>query len=181
MGDPKRPKKRYATPLHPWRIERIEKEKGLSKNYGLKNKKEIWKFETRLNNFKKQAKSLIITRSKQGEIEKERLIKKLNSIGLLASDAKLDDVLSLNLENLLDRRLQTMVYKNGFARTIDQARQLVIHGHIFLNEMKMTVPSYVVKAGEEGKIIFNPRSNFSNPDHPERNIVKRIKKVEIKK
>ena len=177
MGDPKRQKKKYKTPLHPWRAARIEKERDLVKSYGLKNKKEIWKFETKLRNFSRQAKNLIRNRgSKQAEIEKKQLLDRLYKIALIEREAKLEDVLGLTLESILDRRLQTMVYKRGLANSIKQARQFIVHGHIFVEGRKINAPAYVVTNNEEDKITFNMNSPLSKKDHAE--IVKITNKKE---
>ena len=51
MGDPKQPRKKYDTPRHPWNKARIDAEKEIKKDYGLKNNKEIWKFNSKLKSF----------------------------------------------------------------------------------------------------------------------------------
>ena len=43
MGDPRKTRKKYDTPQHPWQKERMDQESVFLKEYGLKNKKEIWK------------------------------------------------------------------------------------------------------------------------------------------
>jgi len=53
-----------------------------------------------------------------------------------------------NLLMLLERRLDNVVYRLGFADSRPQARQLVAHGHILVNGRKINVPSYLVKEGE---------------------------------
>ena len=53
-----------------------------------------------------------------------------------------------NLIVLLERRLDNMVFRFRFAKTRKQARQLVNHGHILVNGEKVTIPSYLVKAGD---------------------------------
>lgn len=169
MGDPRRPRKKYDTPLHPWRREKIDSEKIILKEYGLKNKKELWKMESRLRGFFRQAKNIISTKDHpQSKKELDALLKKLSRYSLLTSDAKAEDILSINLKNILDRRLQTQVYRQGLARSISQARQFVVHGHIFIGERKLSVPSYLVSRDEENKIRFDTLSSLSNAEHPER-------------
>jgi len=177
MGDPKKLKKKYKKPLHPWRKERIEEEKGLFEVYGLKNKKEVWKAESKLKKYTSQAKRLIKGIGKQTEIEKQQLISSLNRLNLINEGAKLEDVLNLNIKNILDRRLQSFVYKLGLAKSIKQARQFIIHGHIFINGKKLNAPSYIIKKDEEDKITFNPRSSLSNAEHPERISTKQEKEL----
>jgi small subunit ribosomal protein S4 len=73
----------------------------------------------------------------------------------------LDDVLSLTVENVLERRLQTLVWRRGLAKSPYQARQLISHGHIALKQRKMTVPSYIVESDEEGTLSYSSGSKFS--------------------
>lgn len=113
MGDPKRQRKKYETPPHPWIKERLDRERVLMDKYELKNKKELWKHETQLKNFRRRARRLLAARGKQAEIEREQLLSRLKRLGLLPEDAVLDDVLSLTVEDILERRLQTIVYKKG--------------------------------------------------------------------
>ena len=118
MGDPKKAKKRYFTPAHPWNKVAIEEEGKLKKDYGLKNKKEIYIASSFLKKYKDITKRLIADRTAQGEKEKLQMLEKLQRIGLLPTGAKLDHVLSLQLKDILDRRLQSVVCKKGFAKTI---------------------------------------------------------------
>jgi small subunit ribosomal protein S4 len=146
----KRQKKKYETPKKPWDKERIEKEKKLKKEYGLKRKKEIWRAEALLRKYRRIARNLIAKRDKEAEKE---LIRKLNKLGLLDEKATLDDVLSLTVENILERRLQTIVFRKGLANSPKHARQLITHGHVFIEGRKIVYPSYLVKRGEEDKIV----------------------------
>ena len=62
MGHPKKTRKKYKTPSHPWQKDRLEEEKILTKEYGLKNKKELWKGDSHLRKVKRQAKTIDITK-----------------------------------------------------------------------------------------------------------------------
>lgn len=178
MGDPKRQRKKYETPMHPWFGPRILEEKALLKEYGLKNKKEVWKMNSLLKRLKIQAKRLTARDDEQAKKESQFLISKVNRLNLLKGNAKMDDVLSLTLKDILDRRLQTLVYNYGLAKSVKQARQLIVHGHIFVGDRKVNVPSYLVLADEENKITFDVNSSFSSPDHPER--FEKKKPVDVK-
>jgi ribosomal protein S4 len=90
----------------------------------------------------------------------------------------MEDVLSLTVKDILDRRLQTIVYNQGLTKSVKQARQFIVHGHIFVGDKKVTIPSYLVLAGEEDKIIFDANSALSDAEHPER--VQKKKAVEVK-
>jgi small subunit ribosomal protein S4 len=167
MGDPKNPKKKYVTPSHPWQSGRLEAEKLLVKEYGIKNKKEIWKMDTIRKRFAAQAKRLIADKSKQGEMEKEQLIDKLSRLGLIKKGAEIDDILSIQLKDVLERRLQTLVFKKQLARSIGQARQFIVHHHIIVNGTKVSSPSYLVPVDEEDVLAYSIDSSFMDPEHPE--------------
>jgi len=164
MGDPKKPRKKYKTPNHPWDAQRIIDEKDIIKEYGLKNKKEIWKAQSKIRGYTKVAKNLISTKTNQSEIEKQQILSKLFKYNLLTKDAKIEDILSLDTKNLLERRLQTTVYKKGLTKSINQARQAITHGHVFVDGKKVSVPSYLVSRDEENKITLNPKINFSKEE-----------------
>ena len=168
MGDPKLPKKKYKTPSHPWQRVRIDEEKDLMKEYGVKNKKEIWRMESMLRNYKAQAKKLIALRGSQAEKEKRALLEKLLRYGLVKETTAVDPVLDLSLRDILERRLQTQVFKKGFARSPKQARQFIVHEHINIGERKITSPSYLVELREEPLISFAQGSALGSAEHPER-------------
>lgn len=175
MGHPKKLKKKYKAPMHPWERARIEKEGGIKKIYGLKNKKEIWKAHSKIKNFTKQAKRVIAKKTEQNKKEEKQLMEKLDKLNLVNKDDKIENVLNLSIENLLDKRLQTAVLRLGLARSIKQARQFIKHGHIFVSGRKMTIPSYILNKNDS--VAFNPKSAISNAEHPER----LKEKTEIKK
>jgi small subunit ribosomal protein S4 len=119
-----------------------------------------------------QAKNLVTVKSLQVEKERNQLLTKLCSLGLLGKDAKIEDVLSLTLKDIMERRLQTLVYRKNMASSIKQARQFIIHEHIVLSDKTITAPSYMVPLVEENSIQFAQDSVLSNPSHPERAAVK---------
>ena len=153
MGDPRKQRRRYSRPKHPWTVERIDEENKLQKEYGLKSKSEIWKAKATIGRFRARARELLGSGREDVE-SKERekyLLTKLNQMGLLQSNV-LEDVLALKVNDLLDRRLQTMVYRKGFANTIKQARQFVTHGHITVGDNIVNVPSYPISMKDEDLI-----------------------------
>ncbi len=179
MGDPRKTRKQYKGPRHPWEAWRIAEEKGIKNEYALKNKTEIWKAKSELRRLNSQAKSLIRETSKgiaQASLEEKQLLGRLFKLGLLDEKATLSDVLALELKDFLGRRLQTAVYKSGMTMTAKQARQFIIHGHIFVNGRKITVPSYILNRGEEFMITYNLHSSLFSDEHPER-----VKKAQTKK
>jgi small subunit ribosomal protein S4 len=172
MGDPKFPRRTYDTPSHPWEGERIKEEQELVRRYGLKNKKELWKAQSILRSFRRQSRELqarLRYEEAQAKVETEKLLKRCGRIGLLPMEGStLDDVLGLNIESFLSRRLQTFVFEKGLASSHSQARQLIVHGHIDVDDQRVTIPGYIVKRGEEAKIEYNPRSPYANDLHPMR-------------
>jgi len=173
MGTARKIRKKYSGPSHPWQGERIQEEKVIQKEYGLKNKTEIWKINSKLKNIKSQAKKLIAATSEQSKKEEKLLIERLISLGILNEGATLNNILEIDLKEFLDRRLQSVVLARGLARTSKQARQMISHGHITLNKKKLNVPSYLVKLKEETELLYSPTSGFNNPEHPERTVQKK--------
>ncbi|MBS3073684.1 30S ribosomal protein S4 [Candidatus Pacearchaeota archaeon] len=152
MGDPSRPKKQFSRPLKPFDKNRIQEEKEITQKYGLKNKKEIWKADAIITSIRSQAKKLILNPERRGE-----LFNRLIRMGLIKQDATIDDILALTKERLLDRRLQTFVLKKGLAKTSKEARQLIVHRKIKVNERILTIPGYILKIDEEEKIGLVPQ------------------------
>ncbi|MCD6403924.1 30S ribosomal protein S4 [Nanoarchaeota archaeon] len=152
MGDPKKPKKKYKGPRHPWQKQRLEEERELRQLYGYKNKKELWKMESILRRYRAQARRLIGARTKEAEKEKKQLLDSLYRLGFLEKDAKLDDVLSLTIKDIMERRLQTMLFRKKLANSIKHARQLITHGHVIVGEKVITSPSFLVPRAMENKI-----------------------------
>lgn len=152
MGDPRRQRKKFSNPSHPWQKERIDAEKEVLKLYGLRRKYEIWKMDSMLKKFLHMAKTAIGERTSQSEIEKGQLLSRLHMLGLLKKDAKVEDVLNLTLKDLLERRLQTLVYRKNMAKSILQARQFITHEHVAVGNRKITAPSYLVSIDEEPQI-----------------------------
>lgn len=153
MGDPRKLKNRYSSPRKVWDADRIRSEGKLSSAYGLKNAREIWMVLEQLKKARRDAMKYL-SLGASGQERAQPLMRKLSRLGIISGEAKLDDVLSLTVENFLDRRLQTRVMKKGLARTARQARQLITHGFIAVKGRKVTVPSYMVNTEEEGMISY---------------------------
>lgn len=126
--------------------------------YGLRNKREFWKMRTMLGNWRRIARqSRTLSKERAAEVQ-DTLSKKLIRLGVVGPEARFEDVLSLTVEDLLKRRLQTIVFEKGFAKTIYQARQFIVHGHIQVVGKKIDAPSYIVKKEEEDFIGYVPSS-----------------------
>lgn len=171
MGKPKFSRKKYETPSHPWQADRIKAENELSRKYGLKNKREIWKAQTALRRYRGQARGLLAkigSDNPQIKKESEQLLMYLTRMNILPLNSTLDDVLALETEPILSRRLQTLTYLKGLANTPMQARQLISHGHIAIADRRITVPSYMVTKDEESKIGYATDSPLNDLLHPAR-------------
>lgn len=135
----KRPKKLYDK-------YRIEAEKEIVKNYGLKNKREIWKADAMIGSIRRKAKMLIVA-----EPEKQnKFISKLRKMNFNVGD--IADVLALDKEDWLKRRLQTVVYEKKLATTPKHARQLIVHKHIAIGSHIINKPSYIVSIDDEKEL-----------------------------
>ena len=161
MGDPKKPRKKWQGPKHPWIKERLVRELELLGKYGLRNKRELWRLETLARYFRHRARSLLALPPEIREQEEKALLARLYHLGVLPENATLDDVLGLTAENFLERRLQTIVYRKGLARSIDQARQLIVHGHIAIAGRRIRSPGYLVKREEEELVDYAPTSPYA--------------------
>ncbi|MCS7144534.1 MAG: 30S ribosomal protein S4 [Archaeoglobaceae archaeon] len=165
MGDPKKNRKFYVAPVRPWDKSRLERDNQLVITYGLRNKRELWRFQNILRKYRRVARDLlgkINLPGREGEIAKSKaqaVIKKLQKYGILQDNSTLDDVLGLSVENFLERRLQTVVYRQGLAKTIKQARQMIVHGHIEVDGRKVTSPSFIVLRDLEKKVGVRVKEN----------------------
>ncbi len=168
MGDPRRQKKKYVVPKRPYDTERFEQELELIGAFGLRNKRELWRHSTELSNYRRQARQMLaVPPSERQQIEKE-LVDKLAKIGILTEEPSLDSVLDLTLENILERRLQTIVFRKGMAASMHHARQLVAHGHIGLDSARVTTPARLITMGEADRIEYTNKSSLNDQSHPAR-------------
>jgi small subunit ribosomal protein S4 len=152
MGDPKGPRKTYVRPKSPWRSDQLAQELYLLGTYGLRNKRELWKAQTQLSAIRKQARHLLAASEEVRVREEATLLESLKRKGLLGEGVVLDDVLGLSVEDLLSRRLQTLVFKKGLAVSLQHSRQLIGHKHIKIGDRVVNIPGYGVTRNEDGKI-----------------------------
>ena len=161
MGAPKTPRRVWKKPKRPLNYDLMMDELKTLGTFGLKTKKELWKTQTELSRVRLQARSLLALRQEERERKEPILIQSLSKIGLVDQNSTLDDVLNLQVNDLLSRRLQTMAQRKLFFKTPYQARQAIVHGHIMIGDSVVTIPSYVVKTEEEEKIRLIPESRFN--------------------
>jgi small subunit ribosomal protein S4 len=179
MGDPKRQRKKFDTPRFPWRKDILQEELKLLGTYGLRNKHELWRHETQLSKFRGIARTLIGKPAEERVKMENELLTKLKKLGVLQDTAVLDDVLDLTLEDILERRLQTLVFRKNLTKTVHQARQLVTHGHIALDNHRVTIPGYLVSREEEKSLNYTAESQLVNPDHPTRQMMMVVSKPRV--
>lgn len=138
--------KKYSKPRQIFNRPRIEEEDELVKQYGLKNKKEIWKADSEITRIRRKAKNFL----RESQEKQEMFLAKLKQKGFAVDS--LDDVLSLKIEDLLKRRLQTILFSKRIATTQKQARQFIVHKKVLVGSNIINIPSYVVPLELESKI-----------------------------
>jgi small subunit ribosomal protein S4 len=163
------PTKAYETPNHPFQGQRIDEEHGLVGQYGLKNKEELWRAQSRLRRFRREARNLLGQAAVDGtDEEADEFLDRLRRLGILKEEEGLDGVLGLEVNDILERRLQTVAYRKGLAHTPKQARQFIVHGHVTVDGQRVHEPSYKVDVDEEDVIEFDETSPLADDLHPER-------------
>ncbi len=144
----KRKHKTYSRPKRPFDKARIEEEAKIIEEFGLKNKREIWKADARIKEIREKAKKLISADS----TKQEKLFERLKKIGFNVNS--IGNVLSLDKKDYLKRRLQTVLVDKRLARSPRGARQLIVHRKVIVNGKAIDSPSYIVPIALEDKIII---------------------------
>lgn len=142
-------RKKFRRPKKSWNIDLIKETKDIRNEYGLKATKELLAAKERLSGFRGRARRLIAVANEE---EKKLLIDKLVKLGMLKPGAGLDDVLALDVKSMLERRLQTLVFKKNMALSVKHARQIITHGLVSINHIRIKFPSYIVTTDEEPHI-----------------------------
>ncbi len=178
----RRIKRSFDKPLRPWDKDTIETNKTIKREYGLRRKKEILRAESILRNYRRLARELAASRDEARELI---LLTKIRKLGLIDESASLDDVLALTTENILDRRLQTIIQKRGLARTVKQARQFIVHGHIALDGQRTRWPSTLISIDKEASISFYERSKVKETalkkmEEPKKEVKEEVKREKPK-
>merc|ERR1739844_862763 len=131
--------------------------------YGLRNKKEVWRVKYSLAKIRSAARDLLTLEEKDPRrlFEGNALLRRLVRTGVLPDDKmKLDYVLGLKVDDFLERRLQTQVFKLGLAKSIHHARVLIKQRHIRVRKQVVNVPSYVVRLDSQKHIFFSLNSPY---------------------
>ncbi|MBT96576.1 MAG: 30S ribosomal protein S4 [Candidatus Pacearchaeota archaeon] len=147
----KRKHKSYSKPKRPFDKERLVEEGKIKEEFGLKNKKEIWKSEAKIKSIREKAKRLISANPE----EQKAFFNRLKKIGLNVNS--IADVLSLEKQDYLKRRLQTILVTKKIVTTPKSARQLITHKKVLVNGNIVNSPSYIVPTELEGKIFLKKK------------------------
>lgn len=154
----KRKHKQYSKPKRPYDKQRIDEEALIKKEFGLKNKKEIWRAEAKIKSMREKAKKLISADSGEQQALFERLKKQGLNVNSIA------DILGLSKKDYLNRRLQTIVFKKKLANTVKSARQLIVHKKVLVDGKVVNIPSYIVSKEKEEKISVKPKKEDINEE-----------------
>ncbi|KAF2302395.1 hypothetical protein GH714_036161 [Hevea brasiliensis] len=155
--------KTFKKPRRPYEKERLDAELKLVGEYGLRCKRELWRVQYALSRIRNAARMLLTLDEKNPRriFEGEALLRRMNRYGLLdESQNKLDYVLALTVENFLERRLQTLVFKSGMAKSIHHARVLIRQRHIRVGRQVVNIPSFMVRVDSQKHIDFSLTSPF---------------------
>merc|ERR1712002_1307971 len=156
--------KRYNTPRRPFEKARLDQELKLLGEYGLRNKRELWVVKLFLAKMRKAARELLTLDEKDPRrlFQGNALLRRLVRTGVLdEARMKLDYVLGLKPEDFLERRLQTVVYKLGLAKSYHHARVLIRQGHIRVRKQIVNVPSFIVRLDSQKHINLALNSPYA--------------------
>lgn len=145
-----------------WNLERIGSDNSLKKEYGLKNMKEIWKVQSTVSRIRGNARELLSGNVRNPSIEKD-MISNLSKLGIVTEQQTVNDILELKEALFLNRRLQSIVFRKGLARSMKQARQLIVHGFIAVNGKRVNKPGYMVSVSEENSITYYKQIDVTPP------------------
>merc|ERR1712144_178549 len=155
--------KTFKKPRRPFEKERLDAELKIVGEYGLRNKRELWRIQMVLSKLRKTARELLTLAEDDPKriFDANALMKRMYKYGFLdESQTKLDYVLALTAQDVLERRLQTLVFKLGLAKSIHHARVLIKQRHIRVGKQIVNVPSFLVRVDSQKHIDFSLKSPF---------------------
>ncbi len=131
--------------------------------YGLRNKREVWRVQLLLSKIRTSARILLTLPETDSRrlFQGQSLIKRLKKYGILEKNIEtLEQILSLKIQDFLERRLQTLVFKKGLAKSIHHSRILICQRHISIDNNLVDIPSFLVRTESQDKIGFFSKSPF---------------------
>ena len=168
-------RKTFSKPRRPFEKERLDSELKMVGQFGLRGKRELWRVQLKLSQMRKAARTLLTLDEDDPRrmFEGEALLRRMMRYGVLdESKRELDYVLALTPSDFLERRLQTLVFKLGLAKSIHHARVLIRQRHIRVGKQIVNVPSFLVRTDSQKHIDFSLSSPFGG-GRPGRNRRKR--------
>lgn len=160
---PRADSKTSRTPRRPFEKERLDSELETVGQYGLRNKREVWRVQLVLSKMRTTARTLLTLDEKDPRrmFEGAALLRRLTRLGVLDEKKQaLDYVLSLNVKEFLERRLQTQVFRLGLAKSMHHARVVIHQRHIRVGKQLVNVPSYLVRMDSQKHIDFALHSPY---------------------
>jgi small subunit ribosomal protein S9e len=155
--------KTFKKPRRPFEKERLDAELKTVGEFGLRNKRELWRVQMVLSKMRARARDLLTLDEKDPRrlFEGEALLRRMYRYGFLTEEqTKLDYVLALTPADVLERRLQTLVFKLGLAKSIHHARVLIRQRHIRVGRQIVNVPSFLVRVDSQKHVDFALNSPF---------------------
>lgn len=168
MGGIRKPKKKYQSPGHPWQKTRLAEELNFVGEYALRNKRELWRHHALLARFRGIARDILAMPFDRRGLQETQLLGRLQRLSLLKEHSSLDDVLNLTIRDVLERRLQTQVFRQGLAKSFHHARQLIAHRHIMIDNHRVSSPGMLLHKGQEKSLEYSAASPYRSANHPER-------------
>ncbi len=162
MGAPHKNRKKFEKPRQIWNLERITSDNSIKKEYGLKNMKELWRAQSQVSRVRGNVRVLLSGSTQNPETERN-ILSSLSKLGVVPPNPTLDTILDLKNQAFLERRLQSIVFRKGLARSMRQARQLIAHGFIAINGMRVNRPGYMVSTEEENAISYYKQIDITPP------------------
>ena len=156
--------KTVKTPRRPFEKERLAYELQLVGEYGLRNKREVWRVRYALAQIRSVARHLMTLEEKDPKrvFDGAALLRRLTRLGLLTeAEQKLDFILGLSVEKFLDRRLQSVILRNSMALSIHHARVMIKQRHIRVGKTLVDIPSFMVRVDSEKHIKHRANSPLS--------------------
>ena len=168
----------YKRHRRPFDTATMDFESKVCGEFGLGPKKEILVANHILMQLRRRARYLMNLQIDDPErvVYEPLIVRKCKKLGLLANDQnELDYILALKTEDLLERRLQTMVFRKALAPSIHAARAMIVGGHICVDGRKVDKPGFLVRKENEFRIDLNPRSAMVPGNRPGRSKKKKVR------